>query len=261
MEVLEVGPGEILFHEGDESDHAYIILDGEIEIYRPQSQGNVMLASFGRGQLFGEMGIIDDQPRSATAKAKTHCRLKMVTREMIVHAIRTQPSEFVLLIKALMERLRETNQTLMNALTYQEQMQVEQPASPDAPTSPPINRLTLKPLTEAASQGFSSQGMELSSLPFRIGGTPPGKESNPLDYNNLYIENADPQILSRNHFSIQKTSDGLYVSDRGSAQGTTVNGTPIGKHGTGYKAPLKPGKNVIIAGPPQSLYQFELIWE
>lgn len=66
----KLDPGEILFREGDIGDHLYVVLAGEVIItMQIAGAGEEALAFLGRGDIFGEMALIDHQPRSAGAKA------------------------------------------------------------------------------------------------------------------------------------------------------------------------------------------------
>jgi NADH:quinone reductase (non-electrogenic) len=65
-------PNETIFREGDWGDSLYIILDGEVEITRDvPGQSDVPLARLGRGECFGEMGLVRQMPRSATVRTVT----------------------------------------------------------------------------------------------------------------------------------------------------------------------------------------------
>ena len=59
--------GRIVFSEGDPGDAMYVVIRGLVQIYRDTTRGRVVLAKMGAGQFFGEMALIEDQPRSATA--------------------------------------------------------------------------------------------------------------------------------------------------------------------------------------------------
>lgn len=62
--------GEVLFREGDPGDHLYVVLDGQVRISKNLSgAGEEALAIMGRGDYFGEMALIDEEPRSADARA------------------------------------------------------------------------------------------------------------------------------------------------------------------------------------------------
>ena len=61
--------GELIFREGDDSNEAYWILSGKVEISIGTPQGRSILTTLDRGEIFGEMGLVDDRPRAATARA------------------------------------------------------------------------------------------------------------------------------------------------------------------------------------------------
>ncbi len=67
---MKYAAGEIIFKEGDESDVAYLITSGKVEIYRGSPTGQMeQLAILEAGQMFGEMGPMDRSPRNASARA------------------------------------------------------------------------------------------------------------------------------------------------------------------------------------------------
>lgn len=67
---VKLGPSEVIFHEGDEGDSLYIVLEGRVMISKMiPGAGEEALAFLERGDYFGEMALIDKQPRSADAKA------------------------------------------------------------------------------------------------------------------------------------------------------------------------------------------------
>lgn len=71
--------GEVIFKEGYPSDNAYIVVDGEVEIYRePPGEEEQHLAFLKAGEMFGEYGVLDDAPRSASARAHTDCVLQIL---------------------------------------------------------------------------------------------------------------------------------------------------------------------------------------
>jgi len=65
----QLQPGKILFHEGDAGNEAFLIMSGSIEIYRVNGGDQQSLATLGRGEILGEMSLIDKQPRMASARA------------------------------------------------------------------------------------------------------------------------------------------------------------------------------------------------
>ena len=77
--ILQVG--DIIFNEGDPGDEAFMIISGEVEISIKSGERVVILASVGRGQIIGEMALIDDQPRMASATATKETTLSVIPQE------------------------------------------------------------------------------------------------------------------------------------------------------------------------------------
>ncbi|MBI4572553.1 MAG: cyclic nucleotide-binding domain-containing protein [candidate division NC10 bacterium] len=73
-------PGEVIFHEGDPGKGLFVVLDGEVDILRETKEGEQRIASFGPSSAFGELALIDDLPRSATARASAPSRLLILYR-------------------------------------------------------------------------------------------------------------------------------------------------------------------------------------
>jgi CRP-like cAMP-binding protein len=68
-------PGEVVFEEGDPGRALFVVVEGAVEITRATSQGPYVLNTLGPGDAFGELALIDDFPRSATARVTTPARL------------------------------------------------------------------------------------------------------------------------------------------------------------------------------------------
>ena len=70
------------------------------------------LVRLGKGEFFGEMGVIDDLPRSASARAKGAVVCMSVDHDAFMDMLLTSPAESIELLKVLFERLREANRRL-----------------------------------------------------------------------------------------------------------------------------------------------------
>jgi CRP/FNR family transcriptional regulator, cyclic AMP receptor protein len=102
--------GQRLFSHGDNSDAAYAIFTGEIEIAIPGLDGRpVWLARIGAGLMIGEMGAIDGTPRVTNATATRRCELLRIDRQMILDALVTEPKATLAMLAILIKRLRETD--------------------------------------------------------------------------------------------------------------------------------------------------------
>jgi CRP/FNR family cyclic AMP-dependent transcriptional regulator len=99
--------GEVIFKEGDEADQLFAIKSGEIAI----QLGNRTLAELSANSIFGEMALIDDAPRSATAVAKTDVELVPISEKQFLFLVSQTPFFALKVMRVLARRLRATNKT------------------------------------------------------------------------------------------------------------------------------------------------------
>ena len=100
--------GEIIFHEGNPSDCAYIIGAGSIEILESSPGGQKVLGILEDNEIFGEMGLIDGLPRSATARALKDSVVYILTPETFDNLVHKNPESLLPIMKILTSRLRDT---------------------------------------------------------------------------------------------------------------------------------------------------------
>ncbi len=94
---LRVAAGDVIFLEGSVGECLYIIEEGRVEISQVQDGGSRVLAVFGPGDCFGEMALIDCQPRSATATALEPARLCTVTGNTLFELYRFDVEQFAVM--------------------------------------------------------------------------------------------------------------------------------------------------------------------
>ena len=113
MEWQNFKPDDLIFREGDESDAAYLIISGNVRIVKGYGTSNPKeLAVVGAGEYVGEMGAIDNLPRSASAVAQGTVVCTPVTPAEFMDMLRKNPDEAIDLLRILFERLREANRRL-----------------------------------------------------------------------------------------------------------------------------------------------------
>ncbi len=110
--------GDAVFHQGDQGDTFYLVLEGAVRISREVAGlGEEALAVMRKGQAFGEMALIDDSPRSADALVHESCRLFVVRKEDLEDLLfvdRDLAYDFLWqLVRILTSRLRETTDKIM----------------------------------------------------------------------------------------------------------------------------------------------------
>ncbi len=101
----DVDAGTLIFREGEAGDCAYLIQRGRVEISVDGDDSQV-LAILREGELFGEMALIDGEPRSATARAVSECTLLPVTQTLIESKLKTADALTRVLLKLALGRLR-----------------------------------------------------------------------------------------------------------------------------------------------------------
>jgi CRP-like cAMP-binding protein len=98
--------GQIIFRQGEPGDHMYIIADGQVDL----SVDEQHLVTIGPGGIFGEMALIDNHPRSATAIARDDCILVIIDRAHFLTLIQKTPLFALQVMRVMAERLRRTTQ-------------------------------------------------------------------------------------------------------------------------------------------------------
>jgi len=253
--------GEAIFKEGDVSDNAYIIKTGQVEISKGEGKQKVVLAILKDGDIFGEMGLIEDKPRSATATALDEVRMKAINHEMFNELFLKDPASLIPFFKALFERLRTMNEMLHyrdQAVTTRTAPQKEQEPSDISSLSSEgksVTRVTLSGISGLAKDDLDNKIVTINKFPFKIGRRS-HHATDILSSNDLYLEDDSPYNVSRNHFLINLVNNNVYVTDRGSTLGTIVNGNRI----SGDTTPmlLNKQKNEVIVGGLQSPFKFEI---
>jgi CRP-like cAMP-binding protein len=108
----KLNKGEVIFHEGNPSEDAYIVGLGSIEILENTAEGQKVLGVLGKNEIFGEMGLIDGLPRTATARAREDSVVYVLTPKTFDNMVQENPEALMPILKILISRLRETMQCL-----------------------------------------------------------------------------------------------------------------------------------------------------
>ena len=102
--------GRNIFQEGDPGDGIYLILEGKVQITCLLGQDQrTVLSRLEAGDFFGEMAVLDNQPRSATATAETDATVYFILRDDLLKVLERSPSLAANLVKEFSQRMREFN--------------------------------------------------------------------------------------------------------------------------------------------------------
>ncbi len=103
--------GDVIIRDGESGSTAYIIVKGMVEVYRESSKGEILLATFESTQYFGEMAIVENEPRSASVRAKTPCLLLKLNGPEFRHMLMSNASLSFRLMQGFSRRLRRMSQS------------------------------------------------------------------------------------------------------------------------------------------------------
>ena len=99
--------GSVIFREGEAADQLFVIKSGEVRI----QIGNRTITELSAGDIFGEMALIDNEPRSATAVAMTDVELVPVSEKQFLFLVSQTPYFALKVMRVLARRLRATTRT------------------------------------------------------------------------------------------------------------------------------------------------------
>jgi EAL domain-containing protein (putative c-di-GMP-specific phosphodiesterase class I) len=102
----ELFAGEVLYRQGDPSDCAWLVESGQVELVSVQGRRTSRHGVLGAGELIGELGLLDGAPRSATATARSDCRLLAIEREQFLERLQAGDPILRTLVDSLLQRIR-----------------------------------------------------------------------------------------------------------------------------------------------------------
>ena len=97
--------GKTIMKEGDTGTSMYIVLDGRVAIYI----NGKAVESIAAGGTFGEMALVDQSPRTASAVAETECALLAINREALIALVKNEPAVGLTMLRSVAARLRHMN--------------------------------------------------------------------------------------------------------------------------------------------------------
>jgi CRP/FNR family cyclic AMP-dependent transcriptional regulator len=103
----------IVLHEGDQSNALYFIESGQVKVSKINEEGKeVVLSILSEGEHFGEMSLIDDEPRSASIITKTNCEFAMIRKQDFEQVLDANPQLALAMMRSLCQRLRAADRSI-----------------------------------------------------------------------------------------------------------------------------------------------------
>lgn len=264
--------GEIIFRVGEESEEAYRVITGSVEVVIPTIGGAAKVSHIRSGEIFGEMGMVDEQPRSAEAIAKSEVLVEVIAMDSFIEYLSSDAERLSSYLATVFERLRTSDLALQMALKHQPQIDYigrdddsldemlgdSGKMDPAADGDSGIQVHLSVPATSESNEEKPIE-MEIDKFPFRIGRMDDLGATSPFSNNELSLPDQAPFQVSRNHCAIEIHGSQCVIHDRGSTLGTIVNGTHLGKHHDSLATPLKEGANEVILGGVDSPHQLTIV--
>ena len=207
MKITRFEAGDVIFHEGEKSQEAFRILSGRVEITIQGRAKPIILAQLSEGDIFGEMAMVDERPRSATARCVESARCEVMSPVDFQLAILQDPHRLLPYLSTFFERLRTVNDRLhlelrlraeSRAAALGQSMAPPVPRVQIAPPVPPlehhpdrirhpapvqtmpafaqepvleVHSITLSPLNPLCASKFTEgmDNLKIKKFPFRIG--------------------------------------------------------------------------------------------
>jgi CRP-like cAMP-binding protein len=235
-----------IIHEGTTGSHAYLILSGSVEVSKKVGEEKLVLSRLVKGNIFGEMSLVDDKPRSATIVALEDTEVRVITRDRFESMLEQNPRAVIPLLKQVFQRVRYLNQMVTAFCGQASTGTVELASQP----------LRLRAVTEEAELAMQGKEIDITKIPFQIGRF---SKASVFGSNDLDIQDTEPYRVSRCHCLITIVDNEYYVVDTVSSRGTSVDGKMIGGSEELKRVVLESGKHRITLGGEGSPYVFDLV--
>ena len=120
-------PGTFLFKMGDPGESCFVVKKGRVELsLRDHSGDKMVLTEFGPGEIFGEISLLDNGPRTATAMSLDETELLELNREELTRFLRNNPEATIGLLTVVGSRLRRANEQLRGRVVRNPNLAIEQ---------------------------------------------------------------------------------------------------------------------------------------
>lgn len=250
--------GEIVFREGGLSDSVFRVISGEVEIVKELRGRDIALGRVGPGEYFGEMGVIEGRPRSATVKAVSNLEVETIQRDDFLRRVSEDADTAFELMQRLSERLHSLDDAFASVVIGGRRKS-DPPEDEPLRERPTSGHITIFADSEAVATVLPTAGLSPQVLPFFVGRHPLDDEALPPITIDLPLHDGEPHRLAKVHFSVAKTAKGFAIRDFRTELGTRVNEVTLGEHFSRDVTLLEAGANSVVAGGSDSPFRFRIL--
>jgi CRP/FNR family cyclic AMP-dependent transcriptional regulator len=245
--------GDVLFRQGDESDHVVLIKSGTVDVIREVGAHTIRLGAAKEGEFLGEMGVLEGRSRSATVVATSDLEVELIGRRGFLERVSADPQLAQKLLVRMSSRLRDVENMLARLHAAAEAEARDREGQVHG-----VPALEISAVTYAAKFYVGIEPIRIPSLPFTVGRArgpnEPGSDTKP----DLEVPEPEPFRLSRRHFCVAAEDNDVLIRDLSSELGTIVNDVPLGRDFGQDTAHLRRGPNRVIAGGAGSPFEFDV---
>jgi hypothetical protein len=229
---IDFAAGEYIFREGDLGTEMYIINEGKVEILNRLGDEDRVLAVLEKGDFFGEMSVLEDLPRAASARALTDSRMLQINGSTFDQMLQSNPEIAVRMMRKLSRRLRETDELLKTSF-----------GSRASPVSSEIPSLAAQRPAEGPEKLVHvASGME---FPLALGPETTIGRRDPVTgiFPDVDLTPVDSQrSVSRRHAKVYRRGAKFFLAEEiGTMNSTFLNGNRLE---TGVPGEIQPGAEV-----------------
>lgn len=212
---------EVVFRQGDKGTFMCLVQAGEFEVVQELGTYEKQVAVLSRGDFFGEMAILEEEPRTHSVRAKSDGKVIQIERQDFPSLLVKKPDIALRMIRKLGNRLADTEDMLLRAYAGAASLRADALKGDGTSAGLPV----LVP--GRARLIYLADNTELV-LPVKpevtVGRVDPVNNVNP----DVDLTAIDTQLTtSRRHAKILRRSDGLYILEERATNGTFVNGQRI----------------------------------
>ena len=178
MTRMDFAEGHILFREGAPSDGVFRLLRGTVEVVRELDGDLILLGRVGDGQFIGEMGVVENRPRSATIRAVSEVEAEFFNRTEFLDQIVGSPRAARELIQRLSQPLREADDRIANDERRDGRAHETEKATDDLIAVSSADHVYLAAKSPWLQCQFHTP-LGLGHLPFVVGRRPAANEGTP----------------------------------------------------------------------------------
>jgi CRP-like cAMP-binding protein len=224
---LAVAARDYVFREGDLGTEMFIVHEGKVEVLKNIQGAEKQMALLEKGDFFGEMSLLEDLPRTASARAVTDCTLVRINGTTFDQMLRTNPEIAIRLLHKLSRRLRETDRLLAEGFGG---------PRPHEASASGVQLSTTHRLVHPRSGmefRFAAQDETTVGRVDPVTGTQPEIDLSPVDLQ---------RSVSRRHAQLYLKDSRVFVVEQiGTINGTFVNSVRVE---TGVPVEVRPGDEV-----------------